>query len=73
MKKILTILAISIFSGCFLSACNTVKGAGQDIQNTGEAIEKTATDSKHRSRANHNARHHARANAHSNVHAQHSA
>ena len=26
-----------------LSACNTVKGAGKDIQSTGEAIDNTAT------------------------------
>ncbi|MGV6989142.1 entericidin A/B family lipoprotein [Testudinibacter sp. P80/BLE/0925] len=26
-----------------LTACNTVKGAGQDIQSAGEAIDNTAT------------------------------
>ncbi|PZO55394.1 MAG: entericidin [Alphaproteobacteria bacterium] len=27
-----------------LTACNTVEGAGQDIQNAGEAIEETAQE-----------------------------
>lgn len=29
-----------------LSACNTVKGAGQDIKSAGKAIEHTAEDTK---------------------------
>ena len=29
-----------------LSACNTVKGVGKDIENTGDAIEDTADDAQ---------------------------
>ena len=42
MKKIISVVLISVFSLSFLSACNTVKGAGRDIQNTGKAIERSA-------------------------------
>lgn len=31
-----------ILAGSGLSACNTIKGAGQDIKSAGEAIERTA-------------------------------
>ncbi len=41
MKKSMTIpfLALAVV---FLSACNTVKGVGQDVKAGGEAIEDTA-------------------------------
>lgn len=38
MKKIATLLAIAFV----LAGCNTVKGAGQDIQRAGSAIEDAA-------------------------------
>lgn len=41
MTRILSLLA-SLFMIAGLSACNTVEGAGQDIENTGEAIEDAA-------------------------------
>jgi entericidin A len=37
------LLAVSVVS---LSACNTVSGAGKDVQKAGEAIEDTAEDAK---------------------------
>ena len=40
MKTIATLLALSF--GLMLTACNTVKGAGQDIQKAGTAIEDAA-------------------------------
>ena len=40
MKTIATLLAISLVA--LLAGCNTVKGAGQDIQKAGTAIEKAA-------------------------------
>lgn len=40
----LALLALAItFS---LSACNTIKGAGKDIEKTGEVIQDTAEDAK---------------------------
>jgi len=41
-RKALLALAITSFSAAALSACNTVEGAGQDIENTGEAIQDSA-------------------------------
>lgn len=45
MNKIFAVLALLV-AGIGLSACNTVEGAGQDIQRGGEAIEDTANDAK---------------------------
>ncbi len=39
-KKIIAALALS--SVLVLGACNTVKGAGRDVQSAGKAVEKTA-------------------------------
>ena len=41
MKTITSLIALSI--ACLLAGCNTVKGAGQDIQKAGNAIENAAT------------------------------
>ncbi len=30
-----------------LAACNTVKGAGQDVSSAGKAVSQTAEDAKH--------------------------
>jgi predicted small secreted protein len=40
MKTVATLLAVSFV--LLLSACNTVRGAGQDIQSAGSAIETAA-------------------------------
>ncbi len=45
MTKIFAVLALLV-AGIGLSACNTVEGAGQDIQRGGSAIEDTANDAK---------------------------
>ncbi|MDP1626160.1 entericidin A/B family lipoprotein [Parvibaculum sp.] len=45
MNKIFAVLALLV-AGIGLSACNTVEGAGQDIQRGGAAIEDTANDAK---------------------------
>jgi predicted small secreted protein len=37
MKKILMALALS--SGLFVAACNTVEGAGRDVQSVGECAD----------------------------------
>lgn len=41
MKKIITLFVVAAFSQLTI-ACNTVEGAGQDIQSGGEAIEDVA-------------------------------
>jgi predicted small secreted protein len=40
MKTVATLLAVSFV--LLLAACNTVRGAGQDIQSAGSAIENAA-------------------------------
>ena len=44
MSKALTVLALLLALGT--AACNTGKGAGMDIQATGNAVEKAADDAK---------------------------
>ena len=44
MKTICTVLALSFAFA--LAGCNTVKGAGQDIQRAGNAIENAAEKKK---------------------------
>jgi predicted small secreted protein len=42
MKKIVALTLLALFSAGVLSACNTVAGAGKDVQKAGEKIEGTA-------------------------------
>ena len=42
MKKIAALLAITFAFAVPLTGCNTVKGAGQDIQKGGEKMEDAA-------------------------------
>lgn len=44
MTRIFT--AFALLFGLGLAACNTVEGAGQDIENTGEAVQDTANDAR---------------------------
>lgn len=39
-KKILAVLLLS--GSLFVAACNTVEGAGKDVQSAGEAVEDAA-------------------------------
>jgi predicted small secreted protein len=41
MKAIATLLALS-FAALALTGCNTIRGAGEDIQKAGSAIENAA-------------------------------
>ena len=41
MKKLAALLGV-VFVALSLTACNTVKGVGQDVKATGQAIENTA-------------------------------
>lgn len=38
-RRLLLGLALATFSAATLSACNTVEGAGEDIESAGEAIQ----------------------------------
>ena len=46
MKRIISLTLLSLFSVSMLSACNTVAGAGKDVQKVGEKVEKKAEDCK---------------------------
>ncbi len=40
MRK--SIIAVSVLSLVVLSACNTVRGVGRDVESVGKSVEKTA-------------------------------
>lgn len=42
MKRMICLLMLSAFFAGTLAACNTVKGAGQDIQKVGGKMEESA-------------------------------
>lgn len=42
MKRLTALLLLVLFSAGTLTACNTVKGAGQDVQKVGEKVEESA-------------------------------
>jgi entericidin A len=44
MKRLTALLLLALFSLGTLSACNTVEGAGQDVQKVGEKVEEAADD-----------------------------
>lgn len=46
MKRIIALMMVSMFSMGMLSACNTMAGAGQDVQKAGAKVEKKAEDCK---------------------------
>lgn len=46
MKRVIALMMVSMFSLGLLSACNTMAGAGQDVQKVGEKVEKKAEDCK---------------------------
>ena len=46
MKRIIALTLLSLFSASMLSACNTMAGAGEDIQKAGEKVEDKAEDCK---------------------------
>ncbi|PMR72115.1 entericidin A/B family lipoprotein [Billgrantia endophytica] len=43
MKRIMALLLVSIFALSLLSGCNTMRGAGEDIERGGEAIQRQAS------------------------------
>lgn len=46
MKRLMALLLLALFSMGTLSACNTVAGAGKDVQKAGEKVEDKAEDCK---------------------------
>ena len=44
MKRLIALMLLTLFATGFLTACNTVKGAGQDVQKVGEKMEGAAED-----------------------------
>ena len=39
MKRLVSLMLLSLFSIAVLAGCNTIAGAGKDIQKAGEKIE----------------------------------
>ncbi len=46
MKKIAALIAVTFVFGASLAGCNTISGAGQDIQKGGQKIENAADKKK---------------------------
>ena len=46
MKRLFALLLLAMFSTSTLTACNTIAGAGKDVQKAGEKIEDKAQDCK---------------------------
>jgi entericidin A len=44
MKRLIALMLLTLFSAGTLTACNTMAGAGEDIQQAGEAIEDEAVE-----------------------------
>ncbi len=46
MKRLITVMLLAMFSMGTLTACNTMAGAGKDVQKVGEKVEDKAQDCK---------------------------
>ncbi len=46
MKRLIALMLLALFSIGSLSACNTMAGAGRDIEKVGDKIEDKAEDCK---------------------------
>ena len=46
MKRSMALLLLALFSAGAVTACNTIEGAGQDVQKVGEKVEDKAGDCK---------------------------
>jgi predicted small secreted protein len=46
MKRLIALMMMMMFSSVALTACNTVAGAGKDVQKVGEKVEQKAQDCK---------------------------
>ena len=43
MKRVIALMLLSMVSLAMLSGCNTVAGAGKEVQKAGESVEVAAT------------------------------
>ena len=46
MKRLIALMLLAMFSMGTLTACNTMAGAGKDVQKVGEKVEDKAQDCK---------------------------
>lgn len=46
MKRLFALMVFAAFSMTHLTACNTIAGAGKDVQKAGEKVEEKAQDCK---------------------------
>lgn len=46
MKRLTALMLLALFTMGTLSACNTMAGAGKDVQKVGEKVEDKAQDCK---------------------------
>jgi predicted small secreted protein len=46
IKKLMLLLAVLIFGPITLSACNTVQGAGRDVEKLGDKVQSEAVEHK---------------------------
>ncbi|MEQ6888365.1 entericidin A/B family lipoprotein [Halomonas sp. CS7] len=43
MKRTLALVLVALFTVSLLGGCNTIRGAGQDIEEGGEAIQRSSS------------------------------
>lgn len=43
MKRMKVLISLAVLSSVLLAGCNTIKGAGKDVQKVGEVVEDAAT------------------------------
>ncbi|MDI5922632.1 entericidin A/B family lipoprotein [Halomonas sp. LR5S13] len=43
MKRMISLILVSLFTLSLLSGCNTMRGAGEDIEEGGEAIQRSSS------------------------------
>ncbi|HET6435161.1 MAG TPA: entericidin A/B family lipoprotein [Xanthomonadaceae bacterium] len=46
MKRLIALTMLLMFSSVAMTACNTMAGAGKDVQKVGEKVEQKAEDCK---------------------------
>jgi entericidin A len=46
MKRLMALMLLLMFSSATLTACNTMAGAGKDVEKAGEKVEQKAEDCK---------------------------
>lgn len=44
MKRLMALVLLALFSVGTLSACNTVKGVGKDVEKVGDKVQEKADD-----------------------------